>query len=115
MNDYPTVWQQVFSPMGGALAFFGGLGGLVKALAIKTTWRETARVMIIGAATAFGLGTLSPPMLRWMLGATAVIPENLGPALGVLCGSAFIFGLIATAFVERVIAKAEGKSDADET
>lgn len=115
MNDDPSIWREIFSPLAGALAFFGGLGGLVKALAIKTTWKETLRVTVIGAATAFGLGTLAPYMLAWVLGPGVEIPNEIKSALGPLCATAFIFGLIATAFVERVIAKAEGKDNVGET
>lgn len=109
MNDTdPNIWREVFSPLTAILAFFGGLGGLVKALALRTAWGETVRVVIIGAATAFGLGTLSPYVLQWLIGDAVKIPDNIRLALGALCGAAFIVGLIATAVVERIIAKAEG-------
>lgn len=111
MDDNTNIWAEVFSPLATAIAFFGGLGGLVKALALRVSYRETLRVVIIGAATAFGLGTLSPHILKWLVGD---VPEEIRTSLGTLCALAFIVGLIATALVERFIAKAEDHRNAQD-
>ena len=109
----PGTFKELFTPLGAALAFFGGLGGLVRALVIRAPWRETLRVMLIGAATAFGLGALSPHFLKWMIGG---IPENVSGALGTLCACAFVIGVINAAVIERIIAETskiskKGKND----
>lgn len=105
----PSTFKELFTPLGAALAFFGGLGGLVRALVIRAPWRETLRVMIIGSATAFGLGALSPHVLEWFIGE---IPGDIGAALGTLCATAFIVGVVAVALVERLISTTEGDDDA---
>lgn len=101
-ND-PNFWrEQVFSNLGGALAFFGGLGGLVRALVFRVDWKETLRVVLVGSATAFGIGTLSPHVLKWLVGD---LPENISGALGTLCSLAFIIGIVSVALVERFVVK----------
>lgn len=104
----PHSFRELFTPLGAALAFFGGLGGLVRALVIRAPWRETLRVIIIGSATAFGLGALSPQLISTLVGD---LPDNVGGALGTLCASAFIVGLLAVALVERFIARTERTDD----
>jgi hypothetical protein len=101
----PGTFKEFFTPLGAALAFFGGLGGLVRALVIRAPWRETLRVIIIGSGTAFGLGALSPHVLKWMVGD---LPADVSGALGTLCATAFIVGVIAVAVVERLISTSEG-------
>ncbi|WP_347311351.1 hypothetical protein [Defluviimonas sp. SAOS-178_SWC] len=101
--DNPNVWGEVFSPLGQAIAFFGGLGGLVNALVTRKPWKETVRVVTVGVAVAFGLGTISPHILSKVLPELA---EVGGAALGVLTASAFVVGLIAVALVERVMGRA---------
>ncbi len=102
-ND-PNLLREVFSPLAASLAFFGGLGGLVRALVLRVKWRETIRVIAVGAVTAFGLGSLSPYALRFLIGD---LPEGMGSTLGVLCASAFLVGLVSVALVERFIARTE--------
>ncbi len=104
-ND-PNLLREVFSPLAAALAFFGGLGGLVRALVLRVSWRETIRVIVVGMITAFGLGTLSPYVLRFLIGD---LPEGLGSTLGVLCASAFLVGLISVALVERFITRTQAE------
>lgn len=102
MSDDPNIWREVFSPLSQALAFFGGLGGLVKAMVQRLDWRETLRVVIVGSGTAFGMGALSPIALRHIIGE---IPDDLAGTLGVLCASAFMVGVVAVALVERFISR----------
>lgn len=109
MSDQdPHTLKDIFTPLGAALAIFGGLGGLVRALVVRASWREGLRVMIVGAATAFGLGALSPYALTFLL---RDMPSGVGGALGTLCAAAFIVGVVAVALVERFIAASE-KPDA---
>jgi hypothetical protein len=100
----PHTFREIFTPLGAALAIFGGLGGLVRALVVRASWREGLRVMIVGAATAFGLGALSPYALTLLLGE---LPTGVGGALGTLCAAAFVVGVVAVALVERFIDKSE--------
>lgn len=105
----PNFWRdQIFSDIALALAFFGGLGGAVRAMVLKTRWAETARVMSVGAATAFGLGTLAPMILKPIIGD---LPPEISGHLGTLCATAFVVGLINVALVERFVIKAKGGGD----
>jgi hypothetical protein len=104
-ND-PNLFREVFSPLAATIAFFGALGGLVRALVLRVSWRETIRVIAVGMITAFGLGTLSPYVLRFLIGD---LPEGLGSTLGVLCASAFLVGMISVALVERFITRTEAE------
>lgn len=100
-NTDPSLWSQVFSERGAILAFFGALGGAVRSATIRTTWTEGLRVMFIGSATAFGVGVLAPYLVRPWVGE---LPEKMSGALGTLCASAFILGLIAVTLIERFLA-----------
>ncbi|WP_212525841.1 hypothetical protein [Actibacterium sp. MT2.3-13A] len=110
MKEDPSALKDVFSQTAAIIAFFGALGGTIRALVLRLSWRETVRVVLVGAGTAFGIGTLSPVVLRWALGVD--LPDGASGALGVLSSAAFIVGLISVALVERLIARAEGKRDA---
>ena len=105
-ND-PNLFREVFSPLAVTLAFFGGLGGLIRALVLRVRVGETIRVIVVGAGTAFGLGSLSPYVLRFLIGD---LPEGLGSAFGTLCACAFVVGLIAVALVERLIAQTKDRA-----
>lgn len=106
MQDDPNIWRDaVFSHLGGALAFFGGLGGLVRALVLRVSWRETIRVMIVGSATAYGFGTLSPIILRQFL---PDLPPEAGNTIGTLCALAFLVGLVNVALIERFVIRERG-------
>lgn len=108
-NPDPNFWrEQIFSDIALALAFFGGLGGAVRAMVLKTRWAETARVMSVGAITAFGLGTLAPIILKPFIGD---LPPQISGHLGTLCATAFVVGLINVALVERFVIKAKGGGD----
>ncbi len=111
MNDGdPNIWREVFSPLGQVIAFFGGLGGLVNAVVTRKTWRETLRVILVGSAVAFALGTVSPHILR------RFVPELThigGPTLGLLTSSAFVIGIVAVGLVEWFMSRAKtGGADA---
>ncbi|WP_166415704.1 hypothetical protein [Cochlodiniinecator piscidefendens] len=105
------VLGQMFNDRTALLAFFGALGGAVRSATLKTTWKEGLRVMFIGAATSFGVGSLAPFLLRPWLGE---MPEDLQGALGTLCAAAFLVGLMAVTIIERFIdgKNAQGESDA---
>lgn len=103
-ND-PNIWREVFGPLGQVIAFFGGLGGLVNALVTRKPLRETFRVVIVGVAVAFGLGTISPHILAKVV---PELSEVSGAALGILTASAFVVGLVAVALVERLMGRANG-------
>lgn len=94
-------WHNIFNERGALLAFFGALGGAVRSAALKTTWREGMRVVFIGSATAFGFGVLTPHLMRPWIGD---LPEGMAAALGTLCASAFLVGLMAVTIIERIAA-----------
>jgi uncharacterized protein len=99
------ILSEIFNERGALMVFFGALGGAVRSAALKTTWREGVRVIFIGAATAFGVGVLAPFVLRPWVGE---IPADMAGALGTLCASAFLLGLVAVTLIERWL---DGKED----
>jgi len=101
------MWSQVLTEKGAVLAFFGALGGAVRSATLRTTWRESLRIIFIGSATAFGLGEVSPTILRWIFG-EAAIPESASTAVGFIAAMAFIVGLIAVVLVEYLIERSQG-------
>lgn len=107
MND-PSPWAEIFNARGGLLAFFGMLGGAVRSAALKTTWKEGLRVIFIGGATSFGVGTLAPYLLKPWIGE---LPEGIHGALGTLCSAAFLTGLIAVTLIERFIDSRPSEKD----
>ena len=105
MNDKdPNLWREVFSPLGQVVAFFGGLGGLVNAVVTRKPWQETCRVVLVGTAVAFALGSTSPHILRKFV---PELSEISGAALGLITSSAFIIGIIAVGLVERFLTRAK--------
>jgi hypothetical protein len=110
MNDHrdPSLWGQILNERSAILAFFGALGGAVRAAATKTTWREGVRVVFVGSATAFGVGALGPWVLWPWLGD---LPDDVAGALGTLCAAAFLVGLIAVTLIERLIAGRKLRND----
>ena len=100
MNNDLNIWHTVFSPLAQAVAVFGGLGGLVHALALRRSWTETFRITLIGSATAFGFGIFSFQLLRWQF---PTIPEDAGGTVGAITAGAFFVGIIAVFFIERLI------------
>jgi uncharacterized protein len=91
----------VFNERSAVLALFGALGGVVRAAALKTTWRDGLRVSFIGCATAFGVGTTAPALMAWA--GIAEIPSDAAAPLGTLCAGAFMTGLVAVTLIERFI------------
>ena len=78
---------------------------MVRALAIKTSWREGVRVVVIGGATSFGFGDHIPTIMKPWIG------ELPGGAYGT---GAFLVGLLASALVERLIAKIDPPAGGDD-
>lgn len=108
MTDDPNLWRGLFTGQATILAFFGALGGSVRAVTLRTTWREGLRVIFIGGATSFGAGALAPNLLKPWFGS---LPEGAAGALGTLGASAFLLGLIAVTLIERVIDKRKEESN----
>jgi hypothetical protein len=104
----PSSWKEIFTPLAASMAFFGGLGGLVRALVVKATWRETLRVIAVGAGTSFGLGAMTPGIVGMF---NIPLPEDPALALGFTTSFHFIIGLIAVAVVEWLIERSEGRDD----
>jgi len=100
-ND-PSLFTEIFNERGALLTFFGALGGSVRAVTLKTTWKEGLRVTFIGAAFAFGVGVLAPFLARPWIGD---LPEGMAGAIGTLCAAAFIVGLVAVTIIERMLDK----------
>lgn len=105
------MWNDVFNERGLVLAFLGALGGAVRAVALKTTWREGLRVIVVGSALAFGVGVLGPSLMKPWFGDFS--PET--GATGLLTASAFLIGLMGVTLIERWIdAKEEKSNDSQE-
>lgn len=100
MADGPNLWRELFSDQGLIQAFMGALGGSVRAVRLKTSWREGVRVVFLGGATAFGVGIFAPQLLRPYFGD---LPSGAGAAFGILCASSFLIGLVAVTLIERAI------------
>lgn len=104
-----SEWQSIFNERAAILAFFGALGGAVRSAVLRTTWRESLRVMFVGSGMAFGVGVLAPFLLRPWLGD---LPEGMAGALGTLCATAFLIGLLSVTVIERMIeGKLNGRED----
>lgn len=112
MNEDPDVWRQIFSPAAQAVAFFGGLGGLVHSLALKRTWKETFRITIVGSGTAFGFGIMGFQFMRWQF---PTMPEDAAGTLSAMTAGAFFVGIIAVFLIEKMIARFEKEEANDET
>ena len=112
-NQDPNLIAEVFNQRAGILTFFGMLGGSVRAVVLKTTWREGVRVVFVGGAVSFGVGILAPVLMKPWIGD---IPNEMAGALGTLTAVAFLVGLTAVTIIERFIAdpsKEEGTNNAD--
>ena len=107
MQD-PNLMSEVFNARAAILAFFGALGGSVRAVVLKTTWKEGLRVTFVGGAVAFGLGVLGPAIMSPWIGD---LPKGMAGAMGTFTAVAFMIGLSAVTIVERLIA---GKPVIDE-
>ena len=96
----PNLFLEVFNQRAGILTFMGMLGGSVRAVVLKTTWREGIRVVFVGGAVAFGIGVVAPVIMEPWIGE---LPENMAGALGTLTAASFLIGLVAVTLVERFI------------
>jgi drug/metabolite transporter (DMT)-like permease len=110
MSQDPSPLAEIFNERGALLAFFGALGGAVRSAVLKTTWRESLRVIFVGCSTSFGVGTLSPFLIKPWVGD---LPDGVHGALGTLCAAAFLTGLISTTLFERWLEAKEAKSDSE--
>lgn len=107
MQDVEVV-ASVFNQQGLLFGFFGGLGGAVRCAILKSQWRETVRVMFIGSATSFSCGVLSPAILGPFIGGMS---SGIGKSLGTLCAGAFLTGLVAVTYIERLIHWKKGQDN----
>lgn len=91
------IFSEVFNQRAMVLTVFGALGGSVRAAVLKTTWRESLRVIFVGGAVSFGVGVAGPSIMTPIFG-------DLGTSgsMGALTASAFLLGLISVTIVERV-------------
>lgn len=91
------IFGEVFNQRAAVLTLFGSLGGSVRAAVLKTTWRETLRVIFVGGAVSFGVGVVGPSIVTPLFG-------DLGSSgsMGALTASAFLLGLISVTIVERI-------------
>lgn len=96
-ESQPDMFSEVFNQRALVLTVFGALGGSVRAAVLKTTWRETVRVIFVGGAVSFGVGVVGPDLMAPLFG-------DLGTSgsMGALTASAFLLGLISVTIVERV-------------
>ena len=101
-----SLFSEVFNQKAGILTFFGALGGSVRAVVLKTTWKEGLRVVFVGGAVAFGVGIIGPMLMVPWIGE---LPNDIRGALGTLTAVSFITGLVAVTLVERFLSKREGK------
>ncbi len=104
-------FNDIFNEQGAVLAVLGAMGGMVRALALRTTWREGLRVTIIGSLLAFGVGVLSPVILRPWIGE---IPDGLNATFGVISASAFIIGLLGITLMETWLGRFEKPVQGDD-
>ena len=98
----PNAWYEVFSARAGVIALMGGLGGLVRSLVLRASWKETARVVTVGSIVAFAVGEGGAWILKPWIGE---VPVTAGGAIGTV---GFFIGLFAIAIVEYYLDKMEG-------
>lgn len=104
----PTNWKDILHPLAIAMAGFGGLGGLVRALVVQSTWRDTIRMIAVGAGTSFGLGALSPAVVQAI---GIALPADPALRVGVSTSYGFIIGVTAIAIVEWLIWKSKKRDE----
>lgn len=99
------IWGQIAhqlsnSALASALGW-GAVGGAANALVTRVTWREAARLVIIGGLLGAGTGGVASAVMvaRWDL------PPEMIP-LGTGVGSAsFVVGIFGVAVVEVLLAR----------
>ena len=96
----PALLSEVFNQRAAIPAFFGMLGGSVRAAVLKTTWKEGLRVIFVGGAVSFGVGIIGPILMKPWIGD---LPNEMAGALGTLTAASFLIGLVAVTLVERLI------------
>ena len=98
IDQDPTPFAEAFNQRAITLFFFGALGGSVRAAVLKSTLKESLRVIFVGGAVSFGVGVIGPGIVGPLLG-------NLSSSssLGTLTASAFLLGLISVTIVERIL------------
>ena len=114
MGDGPSLFSQIFTERSAVLTLFAALGGVVRAATLRTTWVEGLRVVIIGSATAFGIGEGLPWILSKFIGD---FPESFLTSPGAIGSMGFITGLLSVVLVEWLIAGGKmpkGKADDQE-
>jgi hypothetical protein len=97
-------FSDIFNEQGAVLAALGAMGGVVRALTLKTTWREGLRVIVVGTIMAFGVGMLGPFLLRPWIGE---LPDGLTSAFGIVAASAFIIGLMGITIIENWLVRSQ--------
>lgn len=102
----PHTFKEIFTPLAASMAVFGGLGGLVRGLVVRATWRETLRVIVVGAGTSFGLGSMTPGFIELF---NIPMPQNAPLATGLMSSTHFVIGVIAVAVVEWMIDRSAAK------
>ena len=102
-NQEPDIFAHVFNQKALVLMLFGSLGGSVRAAVLKTSWRESLRVIFVGGAVSFGVGVAGPSLLPRIF-------SDLGTSgsMGALTASAFLLGLISVTIMERIFARIWG-------
>ena len=94
---------------GGRAAIAGALGGVVRWVTLRESWREGLMSLIVGSICASYLGPLVAPILEPMLGRITPMGDNTGlTAFLVGIGGISISGLLIDIFRAR---RAKGGSD----
>lgn len=105
MEKDPNLFAEVFNQRAAITTIMGSLGGTTRALFLKTDWRETIRVVVIGGLVAFGVGVLAPTLLpEWIK-----VPEESSLSIGILASSSYMVGILAITIMEKFTS--EAKSD----
>ena len=108
MEKDPNLFAEVFNQRAAITTIMGTLGGTTRALFLKTDWRETIRVVVIGGLVAFGVGVLAPTLLpEWIK-----VPEDSGLGTGILTSSSYLIGILAVTIMEKFTSEVKA-SDVD--
>lgn len=101
-SGWAEFWRAVFAVVPIGTALWGALGGGTNALVIRTSMRDAARHVLLGAIVAAGMGGLGAPILAKWLGLPA---ETLHLAEGGAAGGsvAYLTGSIGAAVITSII------------